>query len=80
MVATFDFINEIIGIGFEDAYKYFQFGISKEDIEKIESLIEKRAQAKKQKDFETADKIRDEISSLDVSIMDTPNGVVWEKL
>ncbi|WP_321469829.1 cysteine--tRNA ligase [Halarcobacter sp.] len=80
LVATFEFINEIIGIGFNDAYKYFQFGISKEDIEKIESLIEKRTLAKKNKDFETADKIRDEISSLDVSIMDTPNGVVWEKL
>jgi len=80
LVSTFDFINEIIGIGFEDAYKYFQFGISKDDIQKIESLIEKRAQAKRDKDFETADKIRDKISSLDVSIMDTPNGVVWEKL
>ncbi|WP_321312570.1 cysteine--tRNA ligase [Halarcobacter sp.] len=80
LVATFEFIDEIIGIGFNDAYKYFQFGISKEDIEKIESLIEKRTLAKKNKDFETADKIRDEISSLDVSIMDTPNGVVWEKL
>ena len=80
LVATFEFIDEIIGIGFEDAYKYFQFGISKEDIENIESLIEKRTQAKKEKDFETADKIRDEITTLGVSIMDTPNGVVWEKL
>lgn len=80
LVATFDFIDEIIGIGFEDAYKYFQFGISENDIENIESLIEKRTEAKKEKDFETADKIREEITALGVSIMDTPNGVVWEKL
>lgn len=80
LVASFEFINEIFGIGNSDAYKYFQFGISQEDILNIESLIEKRNEAKKNKDFETADKIRDDISSLNVSIMDTANGVVWEKL
>ncbi|MGB6329828.1 MAG: class I tRNA ligase family protein, partial [Halarcobacter sp.] len=80
LVASFEFINEIFGIGNTDAYKYFQFGISQEDILNIESLIEKRNEAKKNKDFETADKIRDDISSLNVSIMDTANGVVWEKL
>ncbi len=80
LVATLEFINETIGVGFNDSYKYFQFGISQEEIEKIEDLIDKRAEAKKNKDFESADKIRDEISKLGVSIMDTPQGVVWEKL
>ncbi|PLY06527.1 MAG: cysteine--tRNA ligase [Arcobacter sp.] len=80
LVATFEFINEIFGISFNDAYKYFQFGISEENILNIEFLIEKRSDAKKNKDFEMADKIRDDISKLGVSIMDTPNGVVWEKL
>ncbi len=80
LVASFEFINDLLGVGFNDAYKYFQFGISQDDIEKIEELILKRTEAKKNKDFETADKIRDEISALNISIMDTPNGVVWEKL
>ena len=80
LVSTFEFINDLLGIGFNDAFKYFQFGISKEDIQSIETLIEKRTEAKKEKNFEAADKIRDEISSLNVSIMDTPNGTVWEKL
>ncbi|MCP4969719.1 MAG: cysteine--tRNA ligase [Arcobacter sp.] len=80
LVATFEYINEVLGIGFNDAYKYFQYGISKEDILNIEFLIEKRNEAKKNKDFELADKIRNDISKLDISIMDTPNGVVWEKL
>ncbi len=80
LVATLEFIDEVIGVGSSDAYKYFQFGISEDDISKIESLIEARTEAKKNKDFESADKIRDEISKLGVSIMDTPNGVVWEKL
>ncbi len=80
LVATFEYINKVLGIGFNDAYKYFQFGISKEDILNIEFLIEKRNEAKKNKDFELADKIRNDISKLSISIMDTPNGVVWEKL
>ncbi|AXH13293.1 cysteine--tRNA ligase [Halarcobacter bivalviorum] len=80
LVASFEFINDLLGVGFNDAYKYFQFGISHDDIQKIEELILKRTEAKKNKDFETADKIRDEISALNISIMDTPNGVVWEKL
>ncbi|RXK03133.1 cysteine--tRNA ligase [Arcobacter sp. CECT 8989] len=79
LVSSFEFINDVLGIGFNDAYTYFQFGVSQEDIEKIEQLISQRTEAKKNKDFETADKIREEISSLDVSIMDTPNGTVWEK-
>jgi len=80
LVATIDFLDEVLGIGFQDAYKYFQFGISKQEIEKIECLIKKRTQAKKEKDFQSADKIRKNITDLGIAIMDTPNGVVWEKL
>ncbi len=47
LVATFEFIDEVVGIGFNDAYKYFQFGISQENIENIEKLIEARSEAKK---------------------------------
>ncbi|XPV69016.1 MAG: cysteine--tRNA ligase [Halarcobacter sp.] len=80
LVSTLNFIGDILGIGEDDAYKYFQFGIDQETILKIEELIEKRTQAKKEKDFESADKIRDELTSMDISVMDTPNGVVWEKV
>lgn len=80
LIATLEFIDEVIGIGGSDAYSYFQFGISEDDISKIEKLIEKRTEAKKEKDFETADKVRDELTALGISVMDTPNGVVWEKL
>ena len=80
LVASLEFIDEVIGVGGNDAYSYFQFGISEEDIKKVEELIEKRGEAKKAKDFETADKVRDELTALGISVMDTPNGAVWEKL
>jgi len=80
LVANVEFISEILGIGSFDAYSYFQFGISNEEKTKIEALIEKRTEAKKAKDFEAADKVRDEITALGISLMDTPSGVVWEKV
>ena len=80
LVANIEFISNILGIGSSDAYEYFQFGISNEEKNRIEELILKRTEAKKAKDFETADKVRDQITALGISLMDTPAGVVWEKV
>ncbi|MFW2525767.1 cysteine--tRNA ligase [Aliarcobacter butzleri] len=80
LISNINFIEEVLGIGGNDAYAYFQFGIDESTKEKIESLILKRNEAKKTKDFETADKLRDELSAMNISLMDTVNGTVWEKL
>lgn len=80
ITANINLINKILGIGLRDAYKYFQFGIN--DIEKnnIELLINERNIAKKDKNFKEADKIREKLNLLNVHLMDTANGTVWEKL
>ena len=44
----------------------------------IEEMIAKRAEAKKAKDFATADAIRTELLERGVAIKDTREGVVWE--
>lgn len=80
LISNINFIEEVLGIGGNDAYAYFQFGIDESTKEKIEDLILKRNEAKKAKDFQTADKLRDVLSSMDISLMDTVNGTVWEKL
>lgn len=80
LVANILFINDILGIGFNDAFIYFQFGIDEKTKSKIEDLINQRNEAKKAKDFTSADAIRDELTKLEISVMDTTNGVVWEKL
>ena len=80
LISNINFVEKVLGIGGNDAYAYFQFGIDESTKEKIESLILKRNEAKKAKDFQTADKLRDELSSMDISLMDTVNGTVWEKL
>ena len=48
-----------------------------EDVSKIEELIAKRAEAKKNKDFASADAIRDELSAMGITIKDTRQGVQW---
>ena len=80
LVANILFINDILGIGFNDAFTYFQFGIDEKTKSKIEDLINQRNEAKKAKDFTNADAIRDELTKLEISVMDTTNGIVWEKL
>lgn len=80
LISNINFIEEVLGIGGNDAYAYFQFGIDESTKEKIEDLILKRNEAKKAKDFQTADEIRAELSAMDISLMDTVNGTVWEKL
>jgi cysteinyl-tRNA synthetase len=79
IVANIEYISNILGFGGLDPYKYFQFGIDRDIVIKIESLIQDRNLAKQEKNFSKADKIRDEIESLGVDIMDTPIGTVWAK-
>ena len=51
-----------------------RYGIAKAD---IESLIEKRNAFRKEKNFESADRMRDELLAKGVSIQDTPNRTEW---
>ncbi len=46
----------------------------------IEALIAKRQEARKNKDWATADKIRDELAARNIKLIDTPDGIKWEKL
>ncbi|MBR4240669.1 MAG: cysteine--tRNA ligase, partial [Eubacterium sp.] len=45
----------------------------------IEALIEQRQNARKNKDWATADKIRDDLKAKGIILKDTPNGVTWTK-
>ncbi len=53
-------------------------GISDDLAQKVEELIAKRAEAKKNKDWATADAIRDELKAMNITITDTPQGVEWK--
>lgn len=92
--AIFDFIRDINKeqLSKHDAQKVkhmmFEFdkvlGVLEEqklDISKeIESSIKKREEARKQKDFNTADKIRNELKEKGILLEDSSTGVVWKKI
>ncbi|WP_283672450.1 cysteine--tRNA ligase [Clostridium perfringens] len=48
--------------------------------EAIEALIAKRQQARKDRDFTLADKIRDELKDRGIVLEDTPQGVRWKMI
>lgn len=45
----------------------------------IEALIERRTEARKAKDFKTADAIRDQLKEMGITLEDTPQGVKWSR-
>ncbi|MAR94759.1 MAG: cysteine--tRNA ligase [Gammaproteobacteria bacterium] len=66
-------IGSLLGILEDDDFKQVT-----EDLKnKIDDLIEKRTKAKKDKNFDDADKIRQELFDLGVEIKDTSNGTSW---
>jgi cysteinyl-tRNA synthetase len=79
-MANLAYIEEVLGFGVKNPFEYFQFGIDEDTKTKINELIIKRNEAKKEKNFELSDKLRDEILAFGVNIMDTAQGTFWEKI
>lgn len=52
-----------------------RLGIATED---IENILEKRAAARRNKDYASSDKIRDELLAKGIEVRDTPKGQVWD--
>ncbi len=48
--------------------------------DEILELIEKRTQARKNKDYQLADKIRDQLKEMGIILEDTPEGVKWKRI
>jgi cysteinyl-tRNA synthetase len=73
-------IRDILGVGLQDPYEWFQWGIDEEDKKAIEKLVVDRAVAKANKDYQKADLIREKLNAIGVSVMDLSDKTVWEKL
>ncbi len=48
--------------------------------EEIETLIEKRNEARRKKDFKSADLIRDQLQKQGIILEDSPGGTRWKKI
>lgn len=70
------FINE-----FEALFGVLGLSLKDEELldEEIEALIEKRTQARKERNFQLADEIRDQLKEMNIIIEDTPQGIRWKR-
>tara|TARA_R110002096_G_scaffold344921_10_gene538312 strand:+ start:4074 stop:5861 length:1788 start_codon:yes stop_codon:yes gene_type:complete len=80
-LAALHLIDNILGVIFRPIEKGEQTGIALYQpgvtpSPEIEALLQQRADAKKSKDFATADTIRDQLAAMNLSIMDKPGGKV----
>ena len=67
----FDELCDVLGILYVD----------KDDSldEKVEQMINERTKARKARDFALADRIRDELSAMGITLEDTADGVKWKR-
>jgi len=77
LAATLVHLSEPLGILQQKTEDYFQIGatLSNED---IQSMIDQRDKARKDKDFELSDKIRDSLLEKGVVLEDTDKGTTWK--
>ena len=77
-------IGGVLGIGTESPSHFFEHkkakALESEAINAalVESLIAERLQARQQKDWERADRIRSELSAMNIVLEDRQEGTTWK--
>lgn len=70
-LALFDELCAVLGLC---------YNVKNDDLDsEVEALIAKRTEARKNKDFKTADAIRDQLKDMGIVLEDTPQGVKWSR-
>ena len=66
---------------FEELFHVLGLTLEKEELldEEIEALIEKRIQARKDRNFQLSDQIRDQLKEMNIILEDTPQGTRWKR-
>ena len=75
--AELKYLSHIFGLLDQIPERFLQGDNKETNIRKIEALIAERDKARAKKDWETADQIRDQLSSLSVIIEDFSEGTSW---
>jgi cysteinyl-tRNA synthetase len=71
---------EMLGLTSGENGEWFRHDNELISQEEIQRLIEERTKAKSEKNFQLADKIRDELLEKNIQIEDTANGTIWRNV
>ena len=69
-----------LGLLQQDPKAWFGLGGQDANADHIDQLIQQRNMARTNKDFATADRIRDELVAMGIEILDRPEGTTWRKI
>ncbi len=70
----------MLGLLQQDPEAWFKGEVADDEASEIEALIEKRKQAKANKDFATADQVRNQLVAMGIVLEDKPGGVTeWKR-
>ncbi|MDA1478177.1 cysteine--tRNA ligase [Bacillus changyiensis] len=66
---------------FDEICSVLGFSLQEQELlnQDIEELIEKRNEARRNRDFATSDNIRDQLKSMNIILEDTPQGTRWKR-
>ena len=72
--------DKVLGLDLENSKKYLEESKNVELPEDIQDLIEKRKEARENKDWSLSDQIRDELKEKGYIVKDTKEGMTIEKV
>ena len=77
-VSALNHVSKFLGILQHDPEDWFKGGADEALTEKVEALIAARIEARTHKDWAAADRIRAELTALNIDVMDNPTGATWK--